>query len=106
MDGTRRDQAEILGGGGYRQSASWVTPRFWGDTTMDNIRSKMEVPVTGRLQAESFRSLQKWCTSSMRKRSEVIGLVLERVLEIYEHQEGADQPLEQFIRRLRLDPPP
>jgi len=50
--------------------------------------------------------LQKWCNSSLRKRSEVIGLVLDRVLEIYEHQEGSDQPLEQFIRRLRLDPPP
>jgi len=73
---------------------------------MDNIRDKLEVPVTGRLQADKFRSLQKWCSSSLRKRSEVVGLVLERVLEIYEHQEGTDQPLETFIRRLRLDPPP
>ncbi|MGO9275150.1 MAG: hypothetical protein ACLQOO_33765 [Terriglobia bacterium] len=73
---------------------------------MNMIRDKMEVPVTGRLQAEKFRSLQKWCSSSLRKRSEVIGLVLERVLDIYEHQEGSDQPLEHFIRRLRLDPPP
>jgi len=73
---------------------------------MDNLREKLEVPVTGRLQAEKFRSLQKWCSISLRKRSEVIGLVLERVLEIYEHEERTEQPLEQFIRRLRLDPPP
>jgi len=73
---------------------------------MENVRSKMEIPVTGRLQAAKFESLQKWCSISLRKRSEVIGLVLERVLDIYEHQEGTDQPLEQFIRRLRLDPPP
>jgi hypothetical protein len=70
-----------------------------------HIRDKMEVPVTGRLPADKFRSLQTWCNRSLRKRSEVVGLVLERVLEIYEHQEGVDQPLEQFIRRLRLDPP-
>jgi hypothetical protein len=73
---------------------------------MEHIRSKMEIPVTGRLQADKFQSLQKWCSNSLRKRSEVIGLVLDRVLDIYEHQEGSDQPLEQFIRRLRLDPPP
>jgi len=72
---------------------------------MMDIHGKMEIPVTGRLPADKFRSLQKWCNNSLRKRSEVVGLVLERVLEIYEHQEGTDQPLEQFIRRLRLDPP-
>jgi len=70
-----------------------------------DIREKLEIPVTGRLPADKFRSLQQWCSSSLRKRSEVVGLVLERVLEIYEHEEGVDQPLEQFIRRLRLDPP-
>jgi len=70
-----------------------------------NVRDKMEIPVTTRLPLASYRTLQGWCNRSLRKRSEVLSIVLERVLEIYENQEGIDQPLEQFIRRLRADPP-
>jgi hypothetical protein len=70
-----------------------------------NVRDKMAVPVTTRLPAGKYRTLQHWCSKSLRKRSEVLSIVLERVLEIYEREEGVDQPLEQFIRRLRLDPP-
>jgi len=68
-------------------------------------REKVEIPVTGRLPSGKFRTLQVWCHKSMRKRSELVGIVLERVLEIYEREEGLEQPVEQFIRRLRLDPP-
>jgi hypothetical protein len=67
-------------------------------------REKVEVSVAGRLPASKFRTLQVWCDKSLRKRSEVIGIVLERVLQIYE-EEADDQPLELFVRRLHLDPP-
>lgn len=65
-------------------------------------REKIEVPVAGRLPASKFRLLQLWCDKNLRKRSEVIGIVLERVLEIYEEQAEEDQPLEHFVRRLHL----
>ncbi len=68
-------------------------------------KEKVQVPVGARLSASKFKTLETWCDTSFRKRSEVIGIVLERVLDILEQQAGSDQPVEQFVRRLRLDPP-
>ncbi len=68
-------------------------------------KEKVEVPIAGRLSASKFRTLETWCDTSFRKRSEVIGIVLDRVLEILEEQAVSDQPVEHFIRRLHLDPP-
>ncbi|MGH9357547.1 MAG: hypothetical protein ACRD22_07900 [Terriglobia bacterium] len=68
-------------------------------------KDKMEVPICGRLSADRFRVLENWCDFSFRKRSEVVGMVLERVLEILEHQPSSEMPVEQFVRRLRVDPP-
>ncbi|MGH9356198.1 MAG: hypothetical protein ACRD10_08725, partial [Terriglobia bacterium] len=68
-------------------------------------KDKMEVPICGRLSADRFRVLETWCDFSFRKRSEVVGMVLERVLEILEQQSTTDIPVEQFVRRLRVDPP-
>jgi len=68
-------------------------------------KDKMEVPICGRLSADRFRVLETWCDFSFRKRSEVVGMVLERVLEILEQQSTTEIPVEQFVRRLRVDPP-
>jgi len=68
-------------------------------------KDKMEVPICGRLSADRFRVLETWCDFSFRKRSEVVGMVLERVLEILEQQSTTEMPVEQFVRRLRVDPP-
>ncbi len=67
-------------------------------------KSKMEVPVCARLSADRFRVLETWCDFSFRKRAEVVGLVLDRVLEILEQQASTEVPVEQFVRRLRVDP--
>jgi len=71
---------------------------------MDRLRDKMAIPVSGRLTPGRYRTLQGWCAGSYRKRSEVVSLVLDRVLEILE-QGGPPQPVESFVRRLRADPP-
>jgi hypothetical protein len=71
---------------------------------MDRFRDKMAIPVSGRLTPARFRTLQGWCTGAFRKRSEVVSIVLDRVLEILE-QGGAPQPVESFVQRLRADPP-
>ncbi len=68
-------------------------------------KDKMEVPICGRLSADRFRVLENWCDFSFRKRSEVVGMVLERVLEILELQPSSEMPVEQFVRRLHVDPP-
>lgn len=65
-------------------------------------REKLEVPVVGRLAVSKFNILETWCTRSLRKRAEVVGIVLERVLEIYEQEADIDEPIEHFIRRLHL----
>jgi hypothetical protein len=71
---------------------------------MDRSRDKVAIPVSGRLTPARYRTLQGWCTGSYRKRSEVVSIVLDRVLEILE-QGGTPQPVENFVQRLRVDPP-
>jgi len=71
---------------------------------MNALRDKMAIPVSGRLTPARYRTLQGWCTGSYRKRSEVVSMVLDRVLEILE-QGGAPQPVESFVQRLHADPP-
>ena len=56
-----------------------------------------------------YRTLQGWCNATYRKRSELVSIVLDRVLEILEleiqEHGGNAQPVESFVERLRLDPP-
>jgi len=66
-------------------------------------KHKLDVSISTRLPLGHFKTLENWCSRSFRKRSELVGIVLERVLEIYEQEAGTDQPLEHFVRRLRLD---
>jgi hypothetical protein len=74
------------------------------EAVMDRVRDKMAIPVSGRLTPARYRTLQGWCCGAYRKRSEVVSMVLDRVLEILE-QGGAPQPVESFVQRLRADPP-
>ncbi len=68
---------------------------------MTKKREKMEMPVSTRVSASKFRTLEIWCDNSFRKRSEVLGMVIERVLDILEQQNSIEQPVEEFVRRLR-----
>jgi hypothetical protein len=70
---------------------------------MNRKREKLDVSVSGRLPMARFRTLEAWCGHSLRKRSELVGIVLERVLEIYEQEAEAGEPLEFFVRKLHLD---
>ena len=68
-------------------------------------KDKLEIPISGRLPMSKFRTLENWCDFSFRKRSEVIGLIVDRVLEILEQEAATGQPVEHFVRRLHVDPP-
>ena len=72
---------------------------------MPNKREKLEITVGGRLPISKFRTFESWCNRSMRKKAEVVGIVLERVIEIYEQEARSDEPIECFIRRLHLQGP-
>lgn len=76
-----------------------------GNTTMTKKKEKMEMPVCARVSLSKFRTLEIWCDNSFRKRSEVVGLLLERVLEMVEQHASIEQPVEEFVRRLRADRP-
>ena len=69
-------------------------------------RDRLDVSVCGRLPLARFRTLETWCGRSLRKRAELIGIVLDRVLEIYEDEANAGEPVEFFVRKLHLDPDP
>lgn len=69
-------------------------------------KEKMEMPVCTRVSVSTFRTLDIWCDNSFRKRSEVIGLLLERVVEIIGQQHCIDLPVEEFARSLCLGPKP
>jgi hypothetical protein len=62
---------------------------------------RVDITVATRLSLSRFRTLETWCQRSLRRRSELIGIVLNRVLDLYE-QESGNQPLEFFVRRLHL----
>lgn len=64
-------------------------------------RERVDITVATRLSLSRFRALESWCQRSLRRRSELVGIVLNRVLELYE-EEGAAEPLEFFVRRLHL----
>ncbi len=80
------------------------SPRDGYSTMSRKKKEKMEMPVCARVSASKFHTLEIWCDNSFRKRSEVVGIVLERVLEILEQQASVRQPVEEFVRRLRIDP--
>jgi hypothetical protein len=70
--------------------------------TMNRKRERLDISVCGRLPLARFRTLEAWCGHSLRKRAELVGIVLDRVLEIYEEEATADEPLEFFVRKLHL----
>jgi hypothetical protein len=72
---------------------------------MNRRNEKLQMTICTRLPVSKFRTLQDWCEFSFRKRSEVIAMVLERVLEMVEEQTNSRQPVEHVVRRLHLDPP-
>ncbi|HEX5481147.1 MAG TPA: hypothetical protein VFZ08_00810 [Terriglobia bacterium] len=72
---------------------------------MTRKKEKLEMPVCARVSVSKFRTLEIWCDNSFRKRSEAVGIVLERVLDILEQQGSLEQPVEEFVRRLRVDSP-
>lgn len=74
----------------------------FGKWPMRQKRERVDVTVATRLTLSRFRTLEAWCQRSLRRRSELVGIVLNRVLEIYEEEHGAAEPLELFIRRLHL----
>ena len=75
----------------------------FGKWAVAQKRDKLDVTVAARLPLARYRVLESWCRRSMRRRSEVVGIVLERVIELYEDEAKSDEPLEFFIRRLHLD---
>lgn len=76
---------------------------YRGHSLMTRKKEKLEMPVCARVSVSKFRTLEIWCDNSFRKRSEAVGIVLERVLEILEQQGSLEQPVEEFVRRLRVD---
>ena len=84
--------------------ASVDTKQQFGNWAMkQNKRSKLDISISTRLPLATFRALDEWCSRSLRKRSEVAGIILSRVIEIYEEEARADEPLEFFVHRLHLD---
>ncbi|MGH9436904.1 MAG: hypothetical protein ACRD22_03190 [Terriglobia bacterium] len=77
-----------------------------GTLTMARKKEKMEMPICTRVSLTTFRALEVWCDNSFRKRSEVVGLVLERIVEMLSQQQCIEQPVEEFVRRLRVGPHP
>jgi len=86
-------------------TAAGVVTGNIGRFYMRTKREKLEVSVGGRLPVSKYRTLEVWCDRSLRKKSEVVGIVLERIIEIYEQEAHADEPIEHFIRRLHLNGP-
>jgi hypothetical protein len=78
---------------GQHEAGKWI---------MKPRRERVDITVATRLSLSRFRTLESWCQHSLRRRSELVGIVLNRVLEIYEQEGGAAEPLEFFVRRLHL----
>lgn len=90
---------------GDSQTSAITKPQA-GGPTMARKREKMEMPVCTRVSVSTFRALEVWCDNSFRKRSEVVGMVLERIVDILSQQQCIEQPVEEFVRRLRVTPRP
>ena len=84
-------------------NTSFAMKEGFGKWVMKQNRDKLDMSVSTRLPLARFRTLETWCNRSLRKRSELVGIILNRVLEIYELEAGADEPLEFFVHRLHLD---
>jgi len=84
-------------------SARYTTTESLGKWIVNQKREKLDITVATRLPLARYRALEGWCRRSMRRRSELVGIVLDRVIAIYENEAKADEPLEFFIRRLHLD---
>jgi hypothetical protein len=83
--------------------SGYTTNESFGNWIVNQKREKLDVTVATRLPLARYRALESWCRRSMRRRSELVGIVLDRVIAIYEDEAKADEPLEFFIRRLHLD---
>lgn len=69
-------------------------------------KPKRDMTVSGRLPESVYETLEHWRINALlgRKRAEVIGLLLERILGMIAEGQALDQPLEHIVRRLRLEP--
>lgn len=76
----------------------------YGTFNMARKKEKMEMPVCTRVSLTTFRALEVWCDNSFRKRSEVVGMVLERIVDMLSQQQCIEQPVEEFVRRLKIGP--
>lgn len=83
-----------------------AAPENKGKFMMARKKEKMEMPICTRVSLSTFRALEIWCDNSFRKRSEVVGIVLERIVEILSQQHCIEQPVEEFVRKLRVGPTP
>ena len=85
----------------HKLDSSSPAPTDFGKWALRPKHEKVDITVATRLSLSRYRLLETWCQRSLRRRSELVGIVLNRVLDLYE-QEGGNEPLEFFVRRLHL----
>lgn len=68
------------------------------------LRPKRDVTISGRVPADDGETLDTWCLSRFRKRSEVVGLIVSTVLAMVRENGGINQAVEDFVRKLRFEP--
>jgi metal-responsive CopG/Arc/MetJ family transcriptional regulator len=70
----------------------------------DQKKLDFEIPVSGRLSETLVKKVDRMAERSWRDRSKILRAILSTVLGKIDEEDAWEQPLEQVIRRLRLDP--
>ncbi len=63
-----------------------------------------DIAVSTRLPETQVRKIDEWAERGLRKRSNVLEMLLRRVLSMIEETNSFDRPVDDVVRRLRLDP--
>ena len=66
-------------------------------------KKKLDVSISGRVSEDTCRELDSWLDRIWRKRSEAVGLIVERVLNLVRESGRPDLALECVVRSLRLE---
>lgn len=66
------------------------------------LKPKRDATVSARIPGDLADLLDTWCSRRFRKRSEVLAMVLSRVLVIVREEDGVNQAVEDFVQKLRF----
>lgn len=68
------------------------------------FRPKRDATIHGRVPGDDADLIQLWGARRFRPESQIVGMIVSRVMAMVREHRGIDQAVEDFVQKLRLEP--